>query len=205
MNVLIIFAHPNVEGGSIGNKTVLEELKKVPDIEIRELYKLYPDFKIDVAAEQKALLAADLVVFQFPFYWYSTPALLKEWQDLVLEYGFAYGSTGDKLHGKELLVSTTIGGPEESYCETGYNTFPVDELLKPLQQTANLTGMKFVKPIATHGVVNIPGFDLGVDKEVVIGVAKQHADRLIEYILEKKQLIGVELLRDFNLVEEKDG
>ena len=57
------------------------------------MYDLYPDFKIDVAEEQKHLAAADRIILQFPFYWYSTPALLKQWQDDVLTYGWAFGST----------------------------------------------------------------------------------------------------------------
>lgn len=97
MKVVVIFAHPNVDSGSLGNKIILDEIKKVEGIQVREIYKMYPNYDIDIKAEQQALLDADLIVFQFPFYWYSVPSLLKEWEDMVLEHGFAFGSTGDKL------------------------------------------------------------------------------------------------------------
>lgn len=212
MNVLVIFAHPDVDNGSIGNKIVLDEIKKVRGVEVRELYKLYPDFKIDVEAEQQALLRADIIIFQFPFYWYNVPALLKEWQDAVLEYGFAYGSTGTKLHGKELLVSTTIGGPRESYEPGGYNTFPVDQFLTPIKQLCNLTGLKFLDNyVVTHSVLNIPGLDYkGEDTEAA---ARGHADRLLTIIHEKLEekmskpvyFIGQVNVKDFDVYMSEYG
>ncbi|WP_315983290.1 NAD(P)H-dependent oxidoreductase [Aliamphritea spongicola] len=111
--------------------------------DIRRLDSLYPDYRIDVAAEQQALLEAEVIILQFPFYWYSVPALLKKWLDDVLAYDFAYGANGDKLKGKDLVLSFTIGGPEEAYDPQGYNHFPIAELIKPLQQTAYLAGMNF--------------------------------------------------------------
>lgn len=178
MNIVVIFAHPDVDNGSLGNKIILDELGKVGDIQVREIYKMYPDYNIDIKAEQQALLDADLIVFQFPFYWYAVPALLKEWEDRVLEHGFAFGSTGDKLKGKQFMVSTTIGGPKESYHATGYNTFTVDEYMVPLKQIAIHSGMTFLAPVTSHGVVNIPGLEsMRVNSEVV---AKDHARRLIK-------------------------
>lgn len=83
--------------------------KQLADVEVRRLDELYPDYQIDVSAEQDALSRADVIVWQFPFYWYSTPALFKKWIDDVHTHGFAYGSTGNKLHGKKLIVSFTTG------------------------------------------------------------------------------------------------
>ena len=188
MNVLIIFAHPDVDNQSIGNKVVLEGLKQFEEqsekLEIRELYKLYPDFKIDVAAEQDALRKADLIVLQFPFFWYSTPALIKEWFDVVLTHGFAYGSTGKELRGKELLLSFTVGGAAEAYTPEGYNTYPIDEFMPPFKQTANLCEMIFVDDyIYSHGVLNIPGVDY--PRETTISIAQKHTDRLISALKAK--------------------
>ena len=104
IKTVIIFAHPNLESGSIANKIIINQIKDKTDIKIRNLYQLYPDFKIDVVAEQKALTEADIIVFQYPFHWYSLPGLLKEWLDKVFLYGFAYGSGGNKLNGKEFLI-----------------------------------------------------------------------------------------------------
>ena len=179
MSILVIFAHPDVEQGSIGNRVVLDELKHCDGIEIRELYTLYPDFSIDIAAEQAALCRAEVIVLQFPLFWYSVPSLLKEWFDAVLTHGFAYGSSGDQLKGKKLLLSFTIGGPEESYSPSGYNTYPVDAFMPPFRQTAKLCGMEFVDDyIFSHGVLNIPGIEY--PRETTEAIALQHARRLIE-------------------------
>jgi len=177
-NALVIFAHPDVENESIGNKVILNELNKEADIEVRELYKLYPDFNIDVAAEQDALRKADIIVLQFPFFWYSCPALLKKWMDDVFLYGFAFGSTGKELNGKELILSVTIGGAADSYTSDGYNSYPVDEFMTPFKQTANLTGMLFNEEYHySHGMINIPGIDY--PKETTIAIAHKHVDKLI--------------------------
>ncbi|HEY5997873.1 MAG TPA: NAD(P)H-dependent oxidoreductase, partial [bacterium] len=116
----------------------------------------------------------------FPFYWYGVPGILKEWMDRVLTYGFAYGSTGDKLRGKDFLVSTTIGGPAEAYCEGGYNNFTIGELLSPLRQMCNLTGMRYRRPIVSHGMIFIP--DVYNTREEVEARAREHADRLCRYV-----------------------
>lgn len=119
-----------------------------------DLYAEYPKFDIDIDAEQARLVAHDVIVFQFPIYWYSVTALLKEWQDLVLEYGFAYGHSGDKLKDKVFLAVVKAGGPQDAYSEQGRNHFRLRTLLTPLEQTANLCQMRFMPPLAlfsAHG------------------------------------------------------
>jgi putative NADPH-quinone reductase len=113
-----------------------------------DLYATYPRFKIDIDAEQARLLEHDALVLQFPIYWYSTPAMLKEWQDLVLEYRFAYGPGGDRLKGKLFLPVVTAGGAEDAYRREGKNRYPLRALLVPLEQTAALCQMRFVPPFA---------------------------------------------------------
>lgn len=118
---------------------------------IHDLYEMYPNFHIDVKFEQDLLLAHDIIVFHHPFYWYSSPAILKEWQDLVLEYGFAYGQGGTALHGKKFLTAITTGGGEQAYCRRGYNRFTVRELLAPFEQTAQLCGIEYLPPFIVYG------------------------------------------------------
>jgi len=180
MNTTIILAHPNLEGGSIANSIITEAVSKIPSINIRNLYELYPGFRIDVDAEQECLVDSDLIVFQFPFYWYNVPGILKQWEDVVLTYGFAYGSTGDKLRGKNFLASITVGGPESSYSSSGYNSFTIGQFLRPLEQLANLCGMKYNEPIYTYDMVYIP--DVYNVKEEVEERARNHADRLVSFI-----------------------
>jgi len=120
--------------------------RATPGVTVVDLYGEYPLLQIDIDREQQRLVDHDIIVFMFPMYWYSTPSLLKEWQDLVLEYGFAYGEGGTALQDKILLCSLTAGGPETAYCSQGYNQFTLRELLQPLQQTATLCGMRFLAP-----------------------------------------------------------
>lgn len=176
-DTVVIVGHPDLNGQSLANKLIVDKLKTLEKTEVRILSELYPDFRIDVAAEQAALVRAQTIVLQFPFHWYSVPGLLKKWIDDVLAYGFAYGSTGTRLQGKHLVLSFTVGGPEESYGKGGYNTFTIKDMLPPLLQTANLCGMKLAEPVYTHGMVYIP--DVYNVKEEVEARAIAHGEKLI--------------------------
>lgn len=177
---LIISGHPNLAESNT-NQIILDRLAEADlNISVRKLDELYPDYRINIDAEQTALVKADTIVLQFPFYWYSVPAILKKWIDDVFCYGFAYGSTGTKLHGKEFLLSFTIGGPEDSYTPLGFNHFPIRQLLHPLEQTAYLSGMAYNEPIFTHSMVYIP--DVYNTLEDVQERAHNHASRLVERI-----------------------
>jgi len=148
--VLVLFAHPAFERSRV-NRRLVEAVRSLPGVTLHDLYQLYPDFDIDVRTEQQLLEAHDAIVLQHPFYWYSTPALIKEWEDLVLEHGWAYGSGGTALRGKTLLTATTAGGSEEAYCRTGHNRFTIRELLAPIEQTAALCGMTYLPPFVVYG------------------------------------------------------
>jgi glutathione-regulated potassium-efflux system ancillary protein KefG len=151
MKTLVIVAHPDLSRSTV-NKAWTERLQNEENVTVHELYKKYPDFQIDVEHEQQLLLEHDRIVFQFPFYWYSSPSLLKEWQDQVLAYGWAYGTNGTHLHGKEFMLAMSTGGPEAAYQAGGYNQYSMSELTKPFQATANLTGMRFLPAYIQHGV-----------------------------------------------------
>ncbi|MBW3110775.1 NAD(P)H-dependent oxidoreductase [Bacillus sp. MCCB 382] len=168
MKTLVLVGHPNIEQSRM-NKAWADRLEKEENVTVRHLYKEYPDMKIDVEREQNLLLEHDRIVFQFPFFWYSTPAILKEWQDKVLEFGWAYGSAGTKLHGKEFLVVTSTGGPSGAYRSGGFNHYSMSELLKPLQATANLTGMRFLPSYVEHGVRVLNDEEVADSAEKVAG------------------------------------
>lgn len=154
MKILVNVFHPQLANSRI-NRRWLAALESRADIRINRLYERYPDWKIDVAHEQALLLAHERIVFQHPFWWYSAPPLMKKWQDDVLTYAWAYGPGGKALHGKEWVSAVSTGGPADSYQCGGYNNYSMSELLKPLQQTANLTGMNFLAPFILHGAVQI--------------------------------------------------
>jgi putative NADPH-quinone reductase len=148
--ILVLLAHPSLER-SEANRPLAEATLGLAGVTLIDLYAEYPSFGIDIDREQSRLLAHDVVVFMHPVYWYSTPAILKEWQDLVLEYGFAYGSQGTALHGKVFFNALTAGGPEAAYCAEGYHHFSIRELLRPLEQMAILCGMVYLPPFALFG------------------------------------------------------
>ncbi|MBM7074327.1 NAD(P)H-dependent oxidoreductase [Shewanella sp. 202IG2-18] len=179
-NVVVISGHPELEK-SYANSFILNQLdQKLDNLNIRRLDELYPDYNIGVESEQQALLKADVIVLQFPLYWYSVPGLLKKWLDDVLTFNFAFGPEGNKLKGKHLILSITVGGPEDSYEPLGYNHFTIEQFVYPLQQTAYLAGMDYQKPIYTHGMVYIEGVYNKL--EDVQAKAAEHSQRLIDAI-----------------------
>lgn len=157
--ILILFAHPALEKSRI-NQRLIEGLDKKDSVTFRDLYELYPDFNIDVSAEQQAVMEHDIIIFHHPFYWYSTPAILKEWQDLVLEHGWAYGSSGDALSGKYLMNVMTAGGAEKSYCAEGFNKYTIRDFLRPMERTAALCKMEFLPPLVLHGTHSLTELDI---------------------------------------------
>lgn len=150
--LLVLFAHPAIHKSRV-NRAMAAAARKVEGVTFHDLYEAYPDFLIDVEAEQQRLLSHDVIVLQHPFYWYSTPAIMKEWIDLVLEYGFAYGEGGDRLRGKSWVHALTTGGPEDSYRQGGYNRYSIPQFLAPLEQTAELCGMRFLPPFVAYGTL----------------------------------------------------
>jgi glutathione-regulated potassium-efflux system ancillary protein KefG len=156
--VLIQFAHPVLERSRV-NRRLLEAVRELDGVTVNDLYEHYPTLDIDVKREQWLLAEHDVIVFQHPFYWYSSPAILKEWQDLVLEFGWAYGKDGNALRGKITLNAITTGGAAQAYRHDGYNRFTIRELLSPWDQTAHLCGMRFLAPFAVHAALRVVGDD----------------------------------------------
>lgn len=161
MKVLVIVAHPDLDNSRV-NKRLVEELKKYSEVKIHNLSEEYPDEKIDLEKEKKLLLEYDRIVFQYPIYWYNTPYFLKKWLEVVLERGWAYGPDGVALKGKEFLVAISIGAPEISYQGGGYNHFSISEMLKPMEQTANLINMIFLPPFKIYSSVVINDDELNL-------------------------------------------
>lgn len=148
--VLILFAHPALERSRV-HRQLIRGLDSLPGVTFNDLYEAYPTFDIDVRREQELLLGHDLIVVQHPLFWYSTPAIVKQWEDLVLEHGWAYGSQGTALRGKQWLSAISTGGGAAAYEPGGYNGFTIRDFLLPLQQTARLCGMEYLPPFVIHG------------------------------------------------------
>jgi glutathione-regulated potassium-efflux system ancillary protein KefG len=148
--ILILFAHPRFEG-SKNNSILIKSIPENPSVTFHDLYEKYPDFNIDIEHEKKLLSDHQVIIWQHPFYWYSSPPLLKQWIDLVLEFGWAYGPGGNALNGKVIFNAITTGGAGEAYQHEGKNRFTVREYLHPFDQTALLCKMNYLPPFAVQG------------------------------------------------------
>jgi glutathione-regulated potassium-efflux system ancillary protein KefG len=157
--ILVLFFHPRFEN-STANKKLIEVAYGMPNVTVRDVYELYPDFNIDVAAEKELVLQHDVIIWQHPFYWYSCPPLMKQWIDLVLEYGWAYGKGGDKLTGKWIMNVLSSGGNFEVYKKEGRNRYTYREFLSPFDQTAFLCHMHYLPPFIVPGANRISDAEL---------------------------------------------
>jgi glutathione-regulated potassium-efflux system ancillary protein KefG len=149
--VLIQFAHPSIARSKI-NKTLRAAVENLEDVTVNNLYAAYPDFLIDVKREQQLCMTHDVIIFQHPFYWYSTPSIMKEWLDLVLVHGWAYGAKGKGLEGKIFLQALTAGGDDTTYQKDGFNEFTIGELTSPYRAIAKLCQMEWIPPFAVLGI-----------------------------------------------------
>ena len=148
--VLILFAHPKFEQ-SRSNKALLQQVQYREGVTVHDLYEEYPHFHIDVEHEKSLLQKHDIIIWQHPLYWYSCPALMKQWIDLVLEFGWAYGEDANALKGKTCFNVITTGASREVYCSSGTNGFSLNEFLRPFEQTAKLCEMEYLPPYALMG------------------------------------------------------
>jgi len=148
--ILILFAHPAFHKSRV-NKKMIGALDDIEGITFNNLYEEYPDFQIDIKKEQDLLLNHDIIIWHHPFYWYSAPAILKEWIDLVLQHGFAYGRAGTALKNKQVLSVITTGGRREAYQTDGFNQYTMRQFLIPFERTVTLCNMNYLPPFVVHG------------------------------------------------------
>jgi len=167
---LVINGHRN-PNDSIFGRALFLAASALPQVTTHTLITTYPDFKINGANERELLSKHNNIVLQFPFYWYSCPAIVKEWLDETLSRGWAYGG-GQALAGKKLLVAVTTGGPEKVYQHEGTNSFTVEEFLRPFLQTANLCGMQWKEPFVMYGVRYL-------DDDSIANYCANYQDRIV--------------------------
>ena len=176
-NILIVSGHTDLEHDSVANKIILETLhNQLPDAEFDYLDRLYPDFHIDVKAEQEKLVKANIIVFQYPIFWYAMPSLLHRWVEKTFVHGFSHGSKGKSLQGKKLIASFTTGAPESFFAGEG-----IDHLLYPIHGICNLCGMQFKGHVYTGGV----SYQLRTDEASLAQIkakALEHAENVVNLI-----------------------
>jgi glutathione-regulated potassium-efflux system ancillary protein KefG len=150
MKILVLFAHPLFEKSRV-NLALVNSIPKDDKITFHDLYEEYPDFNINVEHEKKLVLENDILVWHHPFYWYSCPPLFKQWIDMVLEAGWAYGPGGIALTGKKVIHVITTGGPQAAYQPDGGNRYTIHTFLAPFRQTVHLCHMQYLPPFVVHG------------------------------------------------------
>jgi glutathione-regulated potassium-efflux system ancillary protein KefG len=157
--ILILFAHPRYEQSRV-NRALLQAVEPLPEVTVHDLYETYPDFNVTAAREKGLLTTHDIVIWQYPLYLYGAPALLKQWMDLVLEFGWAHGPAGNALQGKLAFSAVTTGGARESYAAAGFNGFSLGAFLLPFARTAALCKMTCLPPFAVQGTYRLTGEQL---------------------------------------------
>jgi glutathione-regulated potassium-efflux system ancillary protein KefG len=194
--ILIIFSHPRFEKSKT-NRALLTNIGRIEGVTLNDLYEQYPDFNIDVDHEKELLLTHQVIIWQHPFYMYSSPAMLKQWIDLVLEHGWAHGKNGDHLKNKIIFNVITSGGTREVYAAKAHNRFTIREFLLPFEQTATLCKMIYLPPFAVQGTYLLSAEDLKSH------VTMYHTllERLAKGDFDVEALKKVEFLNDWLLKE----
>lgn len=192
--ILLLLAHPKFEKSRV-NKALIAAVADLPGLTVHDLYENYPDFNVDVAREQALLLQHDIIIWHHPIYWYSCPPLLKQWIDLVLSIGWAYGKGGDQLSGKWLFNAVTSGGSREVYQTDGRNRYTLNQFLAPFEQTAWLCQLRYLPPFAIQGTHQLSDEAIAANAEHY----KQLLKRLQSDTAELQAFQSVVYLNDFPL------
>jgi len=194
--ILILFAHPRFEKSKT-NRALLTNIGRIEGVTLNDLYEQYPDFNIDVDREKELLLTHQIIIWQHPFYMYSSPALLKQWIDLVLEHGWAHGKNGNHLKNKIIFNVITSGGTREVYAANAHNRFTIREFLVPFQQTATLCKMIYLPPFAVQGTYLLS------EEALKYHVTMYHTllERLVNDDFNVEALKTVEFLNDWLMKE----
>ncbi len=190
IRILVLFAHPRFED-SLTHQALFAAYQGIAGIQIRDLYELYPDFNIDVATEKAALAENDLIIWQHPLYWYSCPPLLKQWIDMVLEFGWAYGPGGNALEGKYFLQLVSSGGSRAVYSSEGRNRFTLPTFLSPFNQTVHLCKAHYLPPFAVQGTHRLTGLE-----------RQNYAEKFRLALMALQQAVPLEELKKFDLMND---
>lgn len=152
-NVLLVTGH-TYEQHSVANKLIIKGIKeRIPSIKEDNLAQLYPDYRINVKAEQEKLLWADTIIIQVPLFWFAIPSIVMRWIEEVLVRGWAYGSNGKALQGKNILVGITAGSPTNAY-EEGTKGVGINDINKHLNTMFSFCGMNYKGLIFSGGFRN---------------------------------------------------
>lgn len=145
MKTLVLVSHPEYDN-SMTEAFLKQCQSDIENVDWVVLDNIQKDFIFDKEQEQQRLAQYDRILFQFPMYWYSAPALVKKYEDDVFTKNFIAHEQEGALKGKEMGIITTLGDPIKDYQVGGREGFSISELLKPYQAIAQRGQMKFLKP-----------------------------------------------------------
>lgn len=138
MKTLLIISHPDYQQ-SMGQQFLKESIKDESSITVHHLDSVYPNGNFSVGEEIKLLKKHDRIIFQFPLYWYSSPSLLKEWQDQVLS------NINDKsLKNKEFGIVLSVGTSDKEYRPGGKIELTMEQILAPFQALAKYFEIQYL-------------------------------------------------------------
>lgn len=143
--ILILFAHPLYEKSRV-NQIINNYIPDSEYITFNDLYEEYPDFEIDTNREQDLILNHDIIIWQHPFYWYSCPALLKQWMDMVLHFETENDLDIHQLKGKAVFQVMSIGPQNHSYLDNRPDDRDTLDYLLPFQKTVEFSNMQYLPP-----------------------------------------------------------
>jgi glutathione-regulated potassium-efflux system ancillary protein KefG len=174
--VLLVVGHPDLSQ-SKANAALVDAVRDLAHVTVHDLYATYPDFQIDADAERALLAEHDVIVFQHPVYWYNTTPLFKQWQDTVLNLGWAFTMDGSPSHlaGKKAVVAVTAGVPADRYTPEGMNRATLDTLLSSWEATLRLCQFD-IQPM-----VELYGTAFGLSEEDLTTAAKQYNELLASF------------------------
>ncbi len=164
MKTTVFVTHPNINQSRV-NSALAKGAASLTDLEVRYLYDLYPDGKIDVPLNRLHWKKTDRIVLQFPMQWYSTPPLLKQWLDDVLTYGWSHGGETQALRDKQLMLAVSLGGAESAYQPDGAAGHTVGEYLLSFETISGYLGMNYIKPFITGGSATITDEEIAAQVE----------------------------------------
>lgn len=186
--ITVIYAHPYSKQSRMG-KAMQNALHNLPHVHSRNLYELYPDFSIDIEAEQAHLLKSSTIILQHPLFWFHCPAMMTHWFEKVLAHGWAYGRNekGERaqaLAGKRVLWATSTGSSESAYSIEGYNQHTLAQLSLSIQQTMLFCGLEWLEPFTVYHADKIS------DEEALLA-AEAYRERVVKELqwLEHRQLL----------------
>jgi putative NADPH-quinone reductase len=175
MKNLIIFSHPHL-ATSQTHRQLIDAIAELPQVKIHHLEAMYPDGQIDILAEQQACLKAERIIWQFPLYWHSCPAMLKRWQDDVFERDWAYGCR-QLLQGKSLQLVLSMAAQGIEY--DGDAAISVEALWYPMRLTADALGLAWQTPLVLRDVEHQPQLPFDRAHQVAIEAFAQQYRHLL--------------------------